>query len=115
MSQQARPLQPVRKGDGTLLREPPLRGAAHKRVPSPFRTGAYRKKAWPFDTRRVINERKGPAVGSLRFKRTKPMQGKPEVIDVLNRALTVELTAINQYFCQARMCKNWGFERLADK
>jgi bacterioferritin len=43
------------------------------------------------------------------------MQGKPEVIEVLNRALTVELTAINQYFCQARMCKNWGFEKLADK
>ncbi len=43
------------------------------------------------------------------------MQGKPEIIEVLNRALTVELTAINQYFCQSRMCKNWGFQRLADK
>lgn len=43
------------------------------------------------------------------------MQGKPEVIEVLNQALTVELTAINQYFCQARMCKNWGFERLGAK
>lgn len=43
------------------------------------------------------------------------MQGIPEVIDVLNRALTVELTAINQYFCQAKMCKNWGFHKLAAK
>src|SRR3954469_20691593 len=43
------------------------------------------------------------------------MQGNPQVIDVLNRALTVELTAINQYFCQAKMCKNWGFEKLAKK
>src|SRR5438477_2318470 len=45
----------------------------------------------------------------------KVMQGNPEVIDVLNRALTVELTAINQYFCQAKMCKNWGFNKLAKK
>ena len=43
------------------------------------------------------------------------MQGNPQVIESLNRALTVELTAINQYFCQAKMCKNWGFLRLGDK
>jgi bacterioferritin len=43
------------------------------------------------------------------------MQGNPQVIDALNRALTIELTAINQYFCQAKMCKNWGFMKLAGK
>ena len=43
------------------------------------------------------------------------MKGDPQVIDVLNRALTVELTAINQYFCQAKMCQNWGFLKLAAK
>ena len=43
------------------------------------------------------------------------MQGNAEVIDALNRALTVELTAINQYFCQAKMCQNWGFSRLGKK
>jgi bacterioferritin len=43
------------------------------------------------------------------------MQGIPEVIDVLNRALTIELTAINQYFCQAKMCMNWGYHRLGKK
>ena len=43
------------------------------------------------------------------------MQGNPQVIDALNRALTVEMTAINQYFCQAKMCKNWGFLKLAAK
>ena len=43
------------------------------------------------------------------------MQGNPQVIDALNRALTIELTAINQYFCQSKMCKNWGFMKLAGK
>jgi bacterioferritin len=43
------------------------------------------------------------------------MKGDPQVIDGLNAALTIELTAINQYFCQAKMCKNWGFNRLAAK
>jgi bacterioferritin len=43
------------------------------------------------------------------------MQGNPEVLDVLNRALTIELTAINQYFCQAKMCQNWGFLKLYEK
>lgn len=43
------------------------------------------------------------------------MKGLPEVIEALNRALTIELTAINQYFCQAKMCQNWGLERLGKK
>src|SRR6266496_4831311 len=43
------------------------------------------------------------------------MKGNPKVIEALNAALTVELTAINQYFCQAKMCKNWGFMKLAKK
>src|SRR4029077_6759454 len=43
------------------------------------------------------------------------MKGNPQVIEALNRALTVELTAINQYFCQAKMCINWGFKLLGKK
>jgi bacterioferritin len=43
------------------------------------------------------------------------VKGHPDVIDALNRALTIELTAINQYFCQSKMCKNWGFMKLAKK
>jgi bacterioferritin len=34
------------------------------------------------------------------------------VIDALNQILTGELTAINQYFLHAKMCQNWGYERL---
>jgi bacterioferritin len=43
------------------------------------------------------------------------MQGDPQVIEALNGVLTAELTAINQYFAHAKMCENWGYEKLAKK
>jgi bacterioferritin len=43
------------------------------------------------------------------------MKADPKAIDYLNKALGNELIAINQYFLHARMYKNWGFTRLADK
>ncbi len=43
------------------------------------------------------------------------MQGDPAIIEMLNEVLTAELTAINQYFIHAKMCDNWGFDRLAEK
>jgi bacterioferritin len=43
------------------------------------------------------------------------MQAREGVLDFLNRHLTVELTAINQYFLQAEMARNWGFERIYEK
>ena len=43
------------------------------------------------------------------------MKGNEEVLNLLNQLLTNELTSINQYFIHAKMCQNWGYERLAGK
>lgn len=43
------------------------------------------------------------------------MQAKPGVVERLNGILTSELTAVNQYFVQAEMIRNWGFEHLYEK
>ena len=41
------------------------------------------------------------------------MKGDQDIIEMLNDVLTGELTAINQYFIDTKMCSNWGYERLA--
>jgi bacterioferritin len=43
------------------------------------------------------------------------MKGNSEVIDSLQEILMMELSGINQYFIHAKLCENWGYERLAEK
>jgi bacterioferritin len=44
-------------------------------------------------------------------KRT--MKGDPKVVEFLNKALTNELTAINQYWLHYRVLDDWGIHKLA--
>ena len=41
------------------------------------------------------------------------MKGKPEVLEVLQAALTDELGAVHEYILHAEMCENWGYNVLA--
>lgn len=42
------------------------------------------------------------------------MKGDETVIEFLNKALTNELTAINQYWLHYRVLKDWGVDKLAE-
>ena len=41
------------------------------------------------------------------------MKGSEKVIEALNAGLTIELTAINLYFINSKMCRDWGLHKLA--
>jgi bacterioferritin len=43
------------------------------------------------------------------------MKGNPRVIEMLNEALSEELTAINQYFIHSEICENLGYELLEER
>ena len=43
------------------------------------------------------------------------MQGDSQVVELLNEVLTAELTAVNQYFLDANMFDNCGYERRAER
>jgi bacterioferritin len=51
----------------------------------------------------------------FRKKETANMQGHPEIIDFLNRALRHEMTAVNQYWLHYRLLDDWGYAKLAAK
>ena len=42
------------------------------------------------------------------------MKGDDQVLDYLNKALTNELTAINQYWLHYRVLHHWGLRKLAE-
>jgi bacterioferritin len=43
------------------------------------------------------------------------VRGDTLVIELLNEVLTAELTAVNQYFLDAKMFDNWGYHRLGER
>jgi bacterioferritin len=43
------------------------------------------------------------------------MKGDPKVIDYLNHALRLELTAVNQYWLHFRLLEDWGYAKMAKK
>lgn len=43
------------------------------------------------------------------------MKGNPQIIDSLNKLLTGELTAIDQYFIHSRMYEDWGLNELYER
>jgi bacterioferritin len=43
------------------------------------------------------------------------VHGDEQVVGLLNEVLTAELTAINQYFLDAKMFDNWGYRRLGER
>ena len=43
------------------------------------------------------------------------MKSDPKVLKYLNRQLTRELTAVNQYFLHARMYRQWGLAKLGER
>ncbi len=42
------------------------------------------------------------------------MARNDEIIELLNDVLTNELTSVNQYFLDACMLENWGYDRIGD-
>ena len=43
------------------------------------------------------------------------MKGNPKIIDLLNKLLAEELTAIDKYFAHSRMYEDWGFSKLYER
>lgn len=52
---------------------------------------------------------------TFQIRKGRIMKAKEGVVNILNKVLTADLTAINQYFLHAKMCENWGYDRLHHK
>jgi bacterioferritin len=51
----------------------------------------------------------------LTGREERAMKGNTKVLELLNEALSEELTAINQYFLHAEICENSGYKYLHDQ
>ncbi len=40
------------------------------------------------------------------------MQGNAEMIEWLNKCLSIDITAVDIYFVQGKMCEDWGLKKL---
>jgi bacterioferritin len=58
---------------------------------------------------------RSPSVEPRQHHASATMQVNPEINSRLNQCLRDQLTAINQFFLHARMCKNWGLNQLNDR
>ncbi|AQX28115.1 bacterioferritin [Bartonella sp. JB15] len=38
------------------------------------------------------------------------MKGHPQIIEQLNKALSLELNAVNQYLLHSSLIENWGYK-----
>jgi bacterioferritin len=61
-----------------------------------------------------LQSRARQAHGRPGAPRGSSMQGNDQVLDYLNKALTNELTAINQYWLHYRVLDHWGVRKLAE-
>jgi bacterioferritin len=89
-----------------------LRGDPARRVPLDLLVGGGHRRLWG---RLPASSASPAACGRHRPCEGAAVQADPRIIELLNKVLTFELTAINQYFLNARMCRNWGYERLAER
>jgi bacterioferritin len=60
----------------------------------------------------ALNEPRGRVEAGSAHSKELTMKGKPEVIKVLQEALTDELGAVHGYILHAEMCDNWGYKAL---
>jgi bacterioferritin len=79
---------------------------------APERAEATRRSARMADTGRRTYISANRAALPVPGREEETVKGDPAITDLLNEVLTNELTAVNQYFLHARICENWGYERL---